>query len=45
MSPNRFKANIQDFSGLLDGDSFAAEVEIFMLLIPAHCESVLSGRQ
>ncbi|MEH2445649.1 MAG: hypothetical protein V7K18_07670 [Nostoc sp.] len=45
LSPNRFDANIQDFSGLLDGDSFAAEVEIFMLLIAAHCEPALSGRR
>ncbi|MEH2314768.1 MAG: hypothetical protein V7K35_25960 [Nostoc sp.] len=43
LSPNRFDANIQDFSGLLNGDSFAAEVEIFMLLIVAHCGPALSG--
>lgn len=45
MSPNRFDANIQDFSGLLDGDSFAAEVEIFMLPNAAHCEPALSGKR
>ncbi|MEH2410553.1 hypothetical protein [Nostoc sp.] len=51
-SQNRFNANTQDFSGLLDGDSllmvyglFAAEVEIFMLLIAAHCETTLRGRR
>ncbi|MEH2464057.1 hypothetical protein [Nostoc sp.] len=45
LSPNRFDANIQDFSGLLNGDSFAAEVEIFMLLIAAYCESAFSRRR
>ncbi|MEH2406338.1 hypothetical protein [Nostoc sp.] len=45
LSPNRFDANIQDFSGLLNGDSFAAEVEIFILLITAHCEPALSGKR
>lgn len=44
-SPNRFDANIQAFSGLLDGDSSAAEVQIFMLLNAAHCEPALSGKR
>ncbi|MEH1932935.1 MAG: hypothetical protein V7L14_04255 [Nostoc sp.] len=51
-SSNRFDANIQDFSSLLDGDSllmvygaFAAEVEIFMLLIAAYYETTLRGRR
>ncbi|MEH2250115.1 hypothetical protein [Nostoc sp.] len=45
LSLNRFDANIQAFSDLLYNDSFAAEVEIFMLLIPAHCETALSGKR
>ncbi|MFW9261345.1 MULTISPECIES: hypothetical protein [unclassified Nostoc] len=32
-SPNHLDSNIQAFSGLLNGDLFATEVEIFMLLI------------
>lgn len=45
LSPNRFDANIQNFSGLVDGGSFAAEVEILMLLIAAHCETTLSNKR
>ncbi|MHC5596692.1 MAG: hypothetical protein ACYTXC_12250 [Nostoc sp.] len=44
-SQNPFDANLQYFSGLLNGDSFAAEVEIFMLLIAAHCHTTFSGKQ
>ncbi|MEH2372069.1 hypothetical protein [Nostoc sp.] len=44
-SSNRFDANIQDFSGLFNGGSFAAEVEIFMLLIAAHWETALRVRR
>jgi len=44
-SSNRFDANIQDFSGLLNGGLFAAEVEIFMLLIAAHSETALRVRR
>ncbi|WP_334951512.1 hypothetical protein [Nostoc sp.] len=42
---NPFDANIQDFSGLLDGGLFADELEIFMLLIAAYCETTISDRR
>ncbi len=44
-SQNRFDANIQAFSGFLDGDLFVAKVEMFMLLVAVHYDPVLSGRR
>jgi hypothetical protein len=44
-SQNCFDANVQAFSGLLNGNSFIGEFEIFILLVAVHCDTALSGRQ
>ncbi|MHC0065127.1 hypothetical protein ACWATR_19890 [Nostoc sp. UIC 10890] len=44
-SPNYFYANIQDFSGLLNSDLFATEVEILMLLIAVRYDVELSRKR